>query len=328
MLNTFLSVVWDVNREILKIGSIEVRWYGLSWALCFIIGMIMFDRFFRKEGYPRKLSDSIFLFGIISTIIGARLGHCLFYEPAEYLANPWEILYIWHGGLASHGAAIGLLIGLWLFSRKSHIPYIWSLDRIMIPVTIGGGIVRLGNLMNSEIYGRPTSLPWGFEFIRDPQWHQPIAAGGSGELPVHPTQIYEALCYFITFAILVWLYYRKDMGRKRPGLLFGIGLVGVFLSRFLIEYIKNPQVEFENNMSLFMGQWLSIPFILAGIFFIVKACVKPAVPIPAKSNPVYTDKAKTPTKKSVAPGAIPLKKEDNSSPKNRQNNNLHKKVKK
>lgn len=321
MPNDFLAILWDVNREIFKIGSLEVRWYGLSWALCFIIGMVMFDRFFRSEGYPRKMSDSIFLFGILSTIIGARLGHCLFYEPQYYLSHPIQILYIWQGGLASHGAAVGLLVGLWLFSRKSKIPYIWSLDRIMLPVTVGGGIVRLGNLMNSEIYGQPTTLPWGFEFVRDPQWHEPLTAGGSGGLPVHPTQIYEALCYFITFAVLAWLYYRKDMGRRRPGLLFGVGLVGVFLSRFFIEYIKNPQEGFETNMSLFMGQWLSIPFIIAGIYFIVMAFRRPEIPVPAKPTPVYTDGKKAPRpKREPVTGAVPVKgegakKTTNNNPK-------------
>lgn len=302
----FLSILWDVNPAIFSIGSFEVRWYGLAWALCFIIGMIMFDRFFRREGYPGKLLDSIFLYGILSTIIGARLGHVLFYEPMDYLSQPWKILYIWEGGLASHGAAIGLLVGLWLFSRKYKIPYIWSLDRIMFPVTIGGALVRLGNLMNSEIYGGPTTLPWGFEFVRDPMWARPIVEGGSGSLAVHPTQIYEAICYLITFIILVWLYYGKDMGRKRPGLLFGVGLIGVFLSRFIIEYIKNPQVDFENNMSLLMGQWLSIPFVIAGLIFIIKSLNRPAVKVSSHPKPVYTGQpAQQQKKKDAIPGAVP-----------------------
>lgn len=249
-----------------SLGSIEVRYYGLAWALTFIVGMFFFYSFVKREGLSVKIMDSIFLYGVLSTIIGARLGHCLFYDPGYYLANPLKILDIRGGGLASHGAAIGLLVGLWLFSRRNKLTYIWSLDRIMFPVTIGGAMVRIGNLLNSEIYGMETDLPWGFVFVR------------AGEtVPKHPTQIYEALCYIITFLIIVWLYYRRDTGRKRPGVLFGIGLIGVFLSRFFIEFIKNPQESFEEGWILDMGQWLSIPFILLGVYVIVRALRKPPV---------------------------------------------------
>ena len=168
--------------------------------------------------------------------------------------------------MASHGAAIGLLIGLWLFSRRNKLPYIWSLDRIMIPVGIGGAIVRLGNLFNSEIFGQATSLPWGFEFVRSHKWVAEFAPN-----PVHPTQIYEALCYLATFGILCWLYYKKDMARRCPGILFGIGLIGTFLTRFFIEFIKTEQEPFELGWTLDMGQWLSIPFILLGICMIWRA---------------------------------------------------------
>ncbi len=266
-MGTFLSVVWDVSPEIFKIGEFELRWYGLSWALAFGLGMLFFSNFIKRENLPPKTIDRIIWFGALSTIIGARLGHCLFYDPADYLSNPIEILKIWEGGLASHGAALGLLLGLWLFSRKTKLPYVWGLDRIMVPVTIGGAAVRLGNLMNSEIYGKPTGKDWGFEFVRDNQWLQNSPEG----LPVHPTQLYEAACYVITFLILMWLYYGRNEGCKRPGVMFGVGLIGVFLTRFLIEYVKNPQVDFEKGMTLMMGQWLSIPFVLLGIFMIVWA---------------------------------------------------------
>ena len=272
-----MSVVWDVSPEIFSIGSFEVRWYGLSWAIAFALGMVFFANFIQREKLPPKTLDSIIWYGALSTIIGARLGHCLFYDPGYYLQNPLEMLKIWEGGLASHGAAVGLLVGLWLFSRKRKLPYVWGLDRIMVPVTVGGAFVRLGNLMNSEIYGRPTDLPWGFEFIRDRHWLENSPQG----LPVHPTQIYEALCYIVTFLVIIWLYYSRDEGRKRPGVMFGVGLIGVFLARFFIEYLKNPQVEFENNMALMMGQWLSIPFVLLGIFMIVWAYRKKPVEVDA-----------------------------------------------
>ncbi len=267
-------MVWEVSPDILRIGGFELRWYGLTWAVAFGLGMMFFANFIKREKLPQKALDRIIWYGILSTVIGSRLGHCLFYDPAHYLSHPLEMLKIWEGGLASHGAALGLLFGLWLFSRQSRLPYVWGLDRIMVPVTVGGAFVRLGNLMNSEIYGRPTGGDWGFEFVKDNQWLE----NSPQSLPVHPTQIYEAACYIITFLILVWLYYRRDEGRKRPGVMFGVGLIGVFLTRFLIEYVKNPQVGFESNMSLLMGQWLSIPFVLLGVFMIVWAYRrKPAV---------------------------------------------------
>ena len=244
----------------------------------------MFNSFCKKEGLDQKIADSIFIYGTLATIIGARVGHCLFYEPSYYLAKPWAIITeIRDGGMASHGAAIGLLIGLWLFSRKNKMPYIWSLDRIMIPVGIGGAIVRLGNLFNSEIIGNVTDVPWGFKFVRLYP-NLPIEA-----VPVqHPTQLYEALCYIVTFVILAYMYYAKDMGRRRPGVLFGVGLEGIFLTRFIIEFIKIEQVDFEKGMMLDMGQILSIPFIVLGIYMIYRGFAKPAkevVTVQAAANP-------------------------------------------
>ncbi len=259
-----LVVNWNIDPVFFPIGSLDIRYYGVSWMLALFASMLLFMNFVKREGYSEKIFDSIFWYAVLSTIIGARLGHCLFYDPLHYLTHPIELFYFREGGLASHGAAIGLLVGLWMFSRKKRMPYIWSLDRIMVAVAISGTLVRLGNLMNSEIYGVETTLPWGFIFARN------------GEtLPKHPTQIYEALCYFVLFIVLMWLYYGRDLARRRPGLLFGIGLEGIFVPRFFIEYIKNPQEAFEQGMSLYMGQWLSIPFIVLGIVVIFKALQKP-----------------------------------------------------
>ncbi len=264
---SFLFVVWDFDPVLVDIGSLDIRYYGVMWALAILIGMKFFDGFCRREGLPAEVSDSIFLYGTLATFIGARLGHCLFYDPMGYLREPWTILTgIRDGGLASHGAALGLLIGLWLFSRKNRLPYLWSLDRIMIPVGIGGALVRLGNLFNSEIFGTATELPWGFQFVRSAKWVHEFAPAA-----VHPTQIYEALCYLATFAVLCVLYYRRDLARRRPGLLFGVGLIGVFLTRFVIEFIKTEQEAFEQGWALDMGQWLSIPFIVLGVWMILRA---------------------------------------------------------
>ena len=258
--------VWDVHPTLFTIGPVEVRYYGLMWALGFIISAYIISNIMKREGYPEKTFDSFFWYTLLSTVIGSRLGHCLFYAPGYYLTHPIEILYIHQGGMASHGAAIGLLIGLWLFSRKNKIPYIWSLDRIGILVAISGALVRIGNFMNSEIFGRPTSLPWGVEFVMSNEWNA-LYKG----LPCHPTQLYEALAYLIIFVVFLWLYYRKNLAQRRPGAMFGIFLIALFGIRFLIEFIKNPQEDFEVGMILNMGQLLSIPFIVAGCVLLYRA---------------------------------------------------------
>lgn len=270
MLTQFLSVTWNFNPTLVKLGSLDIRWYGLMWAAAIGLGAYFFILACKREGLPSKLADSIFLYGALATIIGARLGHCFFYEPGFYLANPIKIFAFRDGGLASHGAALGLLLGLWLFSRKNKMPYLWSLDRVMIPVAIGGALVRLGNLFNHEIYGHATDMPWGFRFVDN------LSAWMTGVEPIytapsHPTQIYEAIAYIVLFGILCLLYYRFDAGRRYPGLLFGVGLIGVFLSRFFIEFVKNVQVDFESTMMFNMGQWLSVPFVIAGVVMIIYA---------------------------------------------------------
>ena len=261
-------IVWDVNPEIFRIpddvwlfGGFAVRWYGLLFAMAFVVGYIVMQKIFKNEGLTNKMLDELSTYMIIFTIVGARLGHCFFYEPEYYLAHPLEILMIWKGGLASHGAAIGILAGLYLFSRKIHKPFIWIMDRIGIVVALGGAFIRIGNLMNSEIFGDVTTLPWGFIFIR---YFNPAYTLD----PRHPTQIYEALCYLALFFFLYW-YYWKHKGHPRPGTMFGYFLIVLFTTRFFIEFIKVPQVGFEENMTLNMGQWLSIPFILGGIALLV-----------------------------------------------------------
>lgn len=266
-----LFIEWEFNPIFINLGGLEIRYYGIMWALAIFIGAKFFDNFFARESLDKNLSESIFLYGTAATILGSRIGHCLLYEPEYYLRAPWEIITgIRNGGMASHGAAIGLLIGLWLFSKRYKMKMIWSLDRVMIPVGIGGAIVRIGNLLNSEIFGEATTMPWGFKFLNSRLWHEVYAPAA-----VHPTQIYEALCYFTTFVVLIILYYRFDMGRRRPGAMFGAGLLGVFLTRFLLEFIKIEQASFEKGMILDMGQWLSVPFIALGIYMIVRAYKHP-----------------------------------------------------
>ena len=255
-------IIWDIRPEIFVlsddlplIGGFSVRWYGLLFALGFIFGYLILQRMFRKEGVPIKVLDDLATYMIIFTIVGARLGHCLFYEPAYFLAHPIDILKIWEGGLASHGAAVGILIGLYFFARRYHKHYLWVLDRVVIVVALAGALIRLGNLMNSEIFGDATTLPWGIIFVR-------YFGEGYG-IAHHPTQIYDAVGYLLLF-IFLYRYYWKNDGTPAEGAIFGYFLVILWTIRFLIEFIKLPQVEFENTMVLNMGQLLSIPFIITG----------------------------------------------------------------
>jgi len=248
-----LIVPWDVDPEIFRIGSFAVRWYGLLFASSFFFGYIIMNRMFKNENLSEAVLDRLTIYMALGTIIGARLGHCLFYEPAYYLKHPVEILMIWHGGLASHGAAIGILLALWLFIRKEKKEYSWVLDRIAIVVALSGFFIRMGNLMNSEIYGVETALPWGFVFLQNNE----VA-------PKHPTQIYEALAYLAIFILLYKIYWTKKGGHIQ-GLLISLLCILVFTARFFIEFLKEDQVAFESAMKINMGQWLSIPFILMGL---------------------------------------------------------------
>ncbi len=279
----FLIVLTIRNEFPLEVyGPAEVRWYGICWAVGFLLGYLLMRKVYQKEKMPEGEIDILLVFMLVSTVIGARLGHCLFYEPSYYLLNPIEILKVWEGGLASHGGAIGILIGLWLYVRrfnkvakrnkegKNSISYLWILDRIVIPVCLVGALIRLGNVFNSEIYGTPTTLPWGFVFERGNERF----LSDSGELlPCHPTGLYEAFFCVVAMALLLWMFFKRNLGDKQPGLMFGTFLVIIFGSRICIEFLKNVQVDFERNMILDMGQWLSVPFVLVGVGMIVWSIV-------------------------------------------------------
>ena len=266
-----LTVYWDVDPVIFSLGRIHIRYYSLFFIIAFTIGYYIFKYFFKREQVPLKILDPLLYTLIIGTLVGARLGHCLFYQPDYYLANPIKILYVWEGGLASHGGAIALLLAMWWFAhhygKKHQFSFLWIMDRLGIAVALAGFFIRMGNLMNSEIYGNETTMPWGFVFLRN------------GELvPKHPTQLYEALSYLGLFILLLFLY-RKRLPRLKEGTLFGIFLLVLFAARFFIEYIKEPQVPFEETMALNMGQILSIPFIFAGAVLLLYSIMrgKPAL---------------------------------------------------
>ncbi len=347
-------VNWNVDPEIVGFWGLSIRYYGVLFAASFFFGYIIIQKIFKKEGLKVELLDKLTVYMAVGTVLGARLGHCLFYEPAYYLANPIKILMIWQGGLASHGAAIGILISLWYFSKKNKKSYLWTLDRIVIVVALAGFFIRSGNLMNSEIYGIETQNKSGFvftgsfsqkfsdtdfikkiRFIKDKDdkliqerfipltmnitfdkkikdkaqikniitydinsklsrnlqnkkenlFYPPnteftyklekkdqcfVASLSVLGLPKHPTQIYEALLYLFIFLLLYFIYNRKRTYVKQ-GLIFSLFLILMFTVRFFIEFIKEDQVGFEKGMSLNMGQWLSIPFILIGFFLLYRS---------------------------------------------------------
>ncbi len=264
MINFLSYIHWNVNPEIFSLGPLSIRWYGLLFATGFLIGYYIVERMFKYENENLKWLDSLFVYLIVATVIGARLGHVFFYGWDYYSQHPGEILMVWHGGLASHGGAMGILVAMFLYSvfvtKRSML---WTLDRVVVPTALVGAMIRTGNLMNSEIYGVQTDLPWGVIFERN------------GEIvPKHPTQIYEALAYLLAFGILMYLYWRTN-ARKKQGLLLGAFFILIFSARFFIEFIKEDQEAFEAGMALNMGQWLSIPFVLFGIFLVVRAIKRP-----------------------------------------------------
>lgn len=267
MLPLPLAILWDVEPELVHLGPLSVRYYGLCWAVGILLGYWLLNVFAKREGIPTRVVDKMALYSVLGVIIGARLGHCYFYEPAYFLAHPLEVLKIWDGGLSSHGGIIGVLIGMWVLCHQEKVSMLWVMDHVAIPVALIATFIRLGNLFNSEIYGHATALPWGFIFVRN------------GEtLPKHPTQIYEALSYFLGFAVMLLVYFRIPGVRQKRGLIFSALMVYMFAMRFLIEFIKEDQEAFESGMVLNMGQWLSVPFFLVGVWLLARAIHRPPEP--------------------------------------------------
>lgn len=265
-----LFINWDVNPVMFDFG-ISIRYYSLLFALAFVFGYWVEKKMFKSEGLPIEWLDKLWLYVAVATIIGARLGHCLFYDWGYYSQHPLEIIlpvrfepyfeFTGYQGLASHGAAIGIIAGLWYYSKKiSKKSIFWILDRAVVPIALAGFFIRMGNLMNSEIIGLPTTMPWGFRFVNASGIADPAT-------PRHPAQLYEAICYLISFAILMYLYWRTNVKQKQ-GFIFGIFLILIFTARFVIEFVKENQEPWEDEMVLNMGQWLSIPFVLAGLFIL------------------------------------------------------------
>ena len=253
-------IYWNANPELFHLGAFAVRWYGLFFALLFTIGYWIARWEFRVEGKDLRSLDALLLYMVAGSIMGARLGHCFFYDPRFYLSHPLEILEVWHGGLASHGGAIGILVVLYFHTRRHpDQPYLWLLDRIVVPTALGGAIIRLANLFNSEIIGTPTHVPWAFVFLQ------------VDRVPRHPAQLYESIAYLLIFIGLLSVY-RRLRSKTPRGLLLGLFLSTMFFARFLIEFVKEHQAAYGHNFPLKVGQWLSIPFIIAGVLLVWRAC--------------------------------------------------------
>ena len=328
MLPPLAYVTWTADPILAHLGPLLLRWYGILFALGFVIGSFVLTHIYKKEGVRPYWVDVITFYMVVGTVLGARLGHVFFYQPEYYLQHPADILKIWEGGLASHGATIGILLAVFIFSRRNKFDYLWVLDRIVIVVAIGGACIRLGNLMNSEIVGKPSTAPWAFVFPRDTEHLQPASAplpagavqvaaasftDREGKLhyellpkdtlitsnspqairhnrinpaspmavPRHPTQIYESLfCIFLL--VLLYGLWNKYKERTPRGLLFGLFVVLLFSFRILVEYLKENQVSDETGIiaqyHLNIGQLLSIPFILIGLWVLLRAGKDPKNP--------------------------------------------------
>lgn len=263
-------ITWEADPIILTLGRVRLSWYGLLFAVGLLVfGYYILDKMWKREQLPEKWFTHLVIYTVLGTFIGARLGHVLFYNPSYYLANPIEIFKTWEGGLASHGGVLGIIIAIYFYSKKvTHKSMLWAFDRLAVPSGLVAAMIRTGNLMNHEIYGRPTDLPWGFRFITNLYGGEIYGGEPIFSLPSHPTQIYEALAYLIIFAICMYLYWKRD-AYKKTGLIFGVFMTLLFTARFFIEFLKNPQEDFEVDMLLNMGQLLSIPFIIVGITSIV-----------------------------------------------------------
>ncbi|MCE1199345.1 MAG: prolipoprotein diacylglyceryl transferase [Marinilabiliales bacterium] len=283
MMIQMLSIHWNVSPEIFNLGPISIRWYGLMFALGFLAGYQIMSRMFKFEGSNTEWLEKLFIYTIVATIVGARLGHVFFYGWSYYSQHLLEIVlpvaktdmgwkFVGYQGLASHGGALGIVVAIFFYSKYiTRRSMLWTLDRLIIPTALVAAMIRTGNLMNSEIYGVATNLPWGFIFDRN---HETLAK--------HPTQIYEALSYLTVFVTSLWLFFNRKELKDREGFFIGYGFIGIFLTRFFIEFVKENQETFEAGMLLNMGQILSIPFVLAGAYLIYRAFKNPIKIYPKK----------------------------------------------
>lgn len=259
-MQTLLAYInWNASPDIISIGFLTLKWYGLFFASGFLLGLFMVKRMFAVENAPEEWLDKAFIYIVLGAVLGARFGHVFFYDWDYYSQHLSEIPMIWRGGLASHGGAIGVLVALWLFSRNvSRQSMLWILDKVVVPTALAAAFIRMGNMMNSEILGKPADVAWAFVFLK------------VDDVPRHPVQLYESITYLISFAVLYQVYWKTDF-RFYPGKIFGLFLIFIFGSRILWEQFKDSLGGFEESLGLLStGQWLSIPFVLTGLYFVFR----------------------------------------------------------
>lgn len=276
-----LFIHWDIDPEIFNLFGIPVRYYGILFVGGIVLAIFILEKMAKSQGFTQKEWDKLTLYGLLGIVLGARLGHCLFYQPDYFLSHPIEILlpiqqtvdgsyhFIGYQGLASHGGGLGLILALIIFTWQTKRDLWITLDLVAIVTPIAGFFIRMANLMNSEIIGKPTDMPWGVEFVRSQEWVKQCHS-----LPCHPTQVYEGLTYLAIFILNMFLY-KRFKSHVGTGFFFGLTITLIFVARFFIEFLKLRQVEFENQMSLDMGQWLSIPFVLVGVYFVWRSLNNP-----------------------------------------------------
>ncbi len=289
------AFIWDISPTIVTLGPLQLRYYGILFGLTLLIGYWLFQKQLARYGYPEKMAEQYLIWGVLGVIIGARLVHCFFYEPDYYLRNPGEIIKVWKGGIASHGATLGLFLTAIWFIRKHKMPFVKLGDAIVFAAAVGATLVRIGNFMNSEIVGRITTVSWGVKFLRNPDdleiAHRAAAAAGAScerndiqclieYWPVrYPSQLFEALGGLTVLSVLLaTVYFLK--GKNRPGIFSGMFLTLYFTFRFFIEFIKEFQEEYRIGATLTMGQWLSLPFIVVGLWFLIRSLRNDPEPMP------------------------------------------------
>ena len=249
--------VWSTNPIAFSFGPLHVFWYGILFASAILLGLEFMKWAFKLEGKDESVIEPLFLYTVVGIVVGARLGHVLFYDPAFYFAHPMKIIAVWEGGLASHGGGLGALIALYFGCKKYKMDFLWLIDRLIVPTALFGFLVRMGNFMNSEIVGIPTDVSWAVVFTKVDM------------LPRHPAQLYEAFSYLAIFFLLFGIY-KFSKAKVQPGVLFGIFLTLIFTARFLVEFVKVRQADYDTSfLHMSTGQALSIPFILVGIGFII-----------------------------------------------------------
>jgi phosphatidylglycerol:prolipoprotein diacylglycerol transferase len=264
-MSLFQFIPWNVSPDIIDLGFFPLRWYSVFFAIGFILSYQILQRYFRTEDVKPHVLENLTIYIVVATVVGARLGHCFFYEFDYYSHHLLEVFlpikihpkleFVGYQGLASHGGAIGILVALIIFTKKYKVSLSWILDRLALVIPLAGCCIRLGNLFNSEIIGRPSNVPWAFIFER------------VDNLPRHPGQLYEAILYVLIFVFLNWLYHQTP---RQSGYIFGAFLVLLFSARFLVEFSKEPQSDFESTIVLNMGQLLSIPFIFFGLLIVLR----------------------------------------------------------